>query len=218
MSVIHPSKTAAIYSMLANIIPLYGVLVWDWDIFMVFLLFWFENVVIGVLNVGQMLGFGLKRVIVNKDNPFSLFGIVFMCAFFTLHYGMFTMGHGLFVFALFGDDDFNSSTLPPLADIVQIFVQHNLVWAAITIILAGLFTAFKQFSKSKDALDIKVLMFAPYGRIVVLHVVLIVGGLLAEMLGAPIWALILLIVLKSAYDLLEISLKDNKETKVENAI
>ena len=185
---------------------------------MVFLLFWFENVMIGVFNVAQMLAFGMKRIVINKDNPLSFFGILFICAFFTVHYGLFTMGHGVFVFALFGDDNFDGATLPPLSDIVQIFVQHNLVWAALTIILACGFTAVRQFEKSKDALDVKVLMFAPYGRIIILHVVLIVGGLLAEALGAPIWALILLIVMKSAYDLVAIGFKDKKQDKTENTI
>ncbi len=218
MSVLHPGKTAAIYSVLANAIPLYGVLFWGWDIFMVFVLFWFENVMIGVFNVAQMLAFGMKRIVINKDNPFTFLRILFICAFFTVHYGLFTMGHGVFVFALFGDGDFQSSTLPPLSDIVAVFVQHNLLWAALGIILACAFTAVRQFEKSREELDVKVLMFAPYGRIIILHVVLIVGGLLAEALGAPIWALILLIIMKSAYDLAGLEFSKNKDKPADNTI
>ena len=41
--------------LLSNLIPLYGVLVHDWDVFPIMLLFWSENVVIGVMNVARML-------------------------------------------------------------------------------------------------------------------------------------------------------------------
>jgi len=45
------------------------------------------------------------------------------------------------------------------------------------------------------------IMFRPYGRILILHAAIIIGGLLAQELGAPIWALGFLIVLKTLYDL-----------------
>ena len=45
-------------------------------------------------------------------------------------------------------------------------------------------------------------MTAPYSRVVVLHVTVLVGGFLADSLGAPLGALILLIVLKTVIDLL----------------
>ena len=44
-------------------------------------------------------------------------------------------------------------------------------------------------------------MTAPYGRVVVLHVTVLVGGGLVMALGSPIWALVLLVALKSAIDL-----------------
>lgn len=47
----------------------------------------------------------------------------------------------------------------------------------------------------------EILMFQPYGRVIVLHLVVLLGGMLVEFLGAPIFALILLIVLKIAMDL-----------------
>jgi hypothetical protein len=45
------------------------------------------------------------------------------------------------------------------------------------------------------------LMFRPYGRVVILHVVILFGGAVALFLGAPVIALILLIGLKIKIDL-----------------
>ena len=59
-------------------------------------------------------------------------------------------------------------------------------------------------------------MFAPYGRIVVLHITLIAGVLLVAALGQPIWAIVVLAVVKTLFDLgalgfhLEDAVRDDK--------
>jgi hypothetical protein len=45
------------------------------------------------------------------------------------------------------------------------------------------------------------LMARPYARVMVLHVTILVGGFAAKAAGAPVLALLLLIVLKTAIDL-----------------
>ena len=37
----------------ANLIPLVGVLAWDWSVFHVVVVYWLENVIIGVINILQ---------------------------------------------------------------------------------------------------------------------------------------------------------------------
>ena len=44
-------------------------------------------------------------------------------------------------------------------------------------------------------------MFAPYGRVVVLHLTILIGAFAVAILGAPIGALVVLVVLKTAFDL-----------------
>ena len=41
--------------IVANLVPLYGVFFLDWQIFPILLLFWMENVVVGIFNVFKML-------------------------------------------------------------------------------------------------------------------------------------------------------------------
>ena len=45
---------AAVALVLANLVPLAGVLLWEWSVSSVVILYWFENVVIGVVNVLRM--------------------------------------------------------------------------------------------------------------------------------------------------------------------
>jgi hypothetical protein len=44
-------------------------------------------------------------------------------------------------------------------------------------------------------------MAAPYARVVILHVTIILGAFVVAFLGAPIGALIVLVALKTAFDL-----------------
>ncbi|MEM6781558.1 MAG: DUF6498-containing protein [Pseudomonadota bacterium] len=215
MSLVHPNKLTAFYAILANAIPLYGVLFWDWSIYLIFVLFWFENVVIGFFTLSQIIAFGLKRIIVDRDNPFSFLGILFTGAFFTVHYGIFTMGHGAMIFALFGDGIVDSGEFPEAHQLVEIFMGNNLLWAALLIILASAFAAIRQFSEHRKALNATIIMFSPYGRIIVLHIGLLFGGLAAQALGSPVWMLVLLIALKSAYDLIGFEFKTQAKQQAE---
>ncbi|MGB5541869.1 MAG: DUF6498-containing protein, partial [Gammaproteobacteria bacterium] len=64
--------------ILANCIPLCGVLFFGWDVFALMLQFWFENVVIGVFALLRIATAGQKT---------SIGGRLFLALFFTLHYG-----------------------------------------------------------------------------------------------------------------------------------
>jgi hypothetical protein len=59
-------------------------------------------------------------------------------------------------------------------------------------------------------------MAAPYGRIVVLHVTLIVGGFLIMSLAAPVAGVLLLVALKLGYDLLTLG-RDRRAADVQHA-
>ncbi len=46
-----------LFLIVANLLPVYGVLVWDWNVFAVMFLFWCENVVIGLFGVAKTATF-----------------------------------------------------------------------------------------------------------------------------------------------------------------
>lgn len=84
----------------ANLIPIYGVIVHDWEVFPLIFLYWLENLFLGALQVVRI---GLVPLPPELPRAASLFGKVFMMTFFTVHYGGFCMVHGVFVFAMFSD-------------------------------------------------------------------------------------------------------------------
>jgi len=87
-------RISAIALVAANAVPLIGVLAFQWTVFPILLLYWCENVVVGVFNV-------LRMLCVKPDQPVTWVAKMFLIPFFIVHYGGFAMIHGLFVLTMF---------------------------------------------------------------------------------------------------------------------
>ena len=188
----------------AAVIVAYGVLLLDWSVFVVIALFWFENVVIGVLNVTKMLISGARI------GTLGLIAALALAAFFTVHYGMFTVVHGVFVASLFGKSELGGSLnglFEPLGRMLSYLLSDRDGWFAavgITLLQGAAFFRWWTATREQPA-PLPILMFAPYGRIVVLHVTVIVSGILVGMLQQPVLGALLLVALKLAFDIASVS-------------
>ena len=170
----------------ANLVPVAGVFVLDWAVFPLVLLFWLENVIVGVLNVARMLT-------ARPADPLARVGRLFMAPFFAIHYGGFTLVHGIFVFALFGRG-------APWAETIQ--QTQGVLWAAGALLASHLcsFAANWLGAGEYRSAELKTLMVQPYARVLVLHVTIIFGGMLAKAYGsmAP---LLIVIGCKTLFDM-----------------
>lgn len=200
-----PPKTWPMAVAIAiNLIPIAGVLFWGWSAFALIVLYWLENLVIGVRNVASMwasaiVGGGLKI-------PAALF----FSAFFTFHYGMFCFVHGIFVMAMFGEGEngvFHGDSMLDLASAVRALfaAQPNLMIGFASIALWQI-VQFILFLVRGDAgrTNPLELMGAPYPRIIVLHAAIIFGGFLLMALNVPAAGYVVLALVKTAYDVAEI--------------
>ncbi|HTN49640.1 MAG TPA: DUF6498-containing protein [Burkholderiaceae bacterium] len=192
----------AALAILSAAIIAYGVLALGWPVFVVMALFWFENVAIGGFNVLRMLVSGARL------GGTGLLGALFMAAFFTVHYGLFTAVHGVFVVMFFGGaemrDAMQGGLTGPLLQMGERLLTDRQNWIALLAIVAVHAVAFLQWlAATRDRPPSpRELMGAPYGRIVVLHLTLIAFGFLVMVLKTPVLGALLLIALKLAYDLL----------------
>lgn len=189
-----------VLSVLAAAIVAYGVLVLDWSVFVVVALFWFENVVIGMLNVAKMLISGARI------GGVALIGALALAAFFTVHYGLFTVAHGVFVVGLFGEPEIGKSTagfFAPLSRMIGYLFADRDAWFAAILITMLQGAAFVRWlgSTNHQIENLAALMFAPYGRIVILHITVIASGILVLALKAPVAGALLLVALKLVFDL-----------------
>lgn len=175
--------TASVYFLvLVNLMPIAGVILFGWDVATIMAIYWLENVILGVLNIPKMWacsgGIGEK---------------LFITIFFSFHYGMFCWGHMSFL-----NDMFDTQAIfDGLLD------GGPILWTAISLTASHFFSMIVNFFAKKEYIDRQAAlqMFAPYARIMALHVVLIFGGFLVMLFGAPLFALILLIGIKIVMDL-----------------
>ena len=184
-------RASSIVLILANLFPLAGVLLLDWRVFDILILYWVENVVIGILNVVRM---ALTR---EHDRWFLM-------PFFVVHYGLFCFAHLTAIMTIFDPSGGTDAAWGLFFGTPAAEVMSSPLWiAAGAIALSHLFSFFGNFIAGGEytRTSARELMTRPYGRIVVLHVAVIFGAALIEWLGSPVGMLLALIAAKTALDL-----------------
>src|SRR5687768_15241830 len=99
------SPLAVATLLVANLVPLVGVLFFGWDVAMILIAYWLENGIVGIFNVAKIvLAKGPSTQSVRARVCFagesSSNGV--LAAFFAIHYGFFWLVHGVFVVLLTG--------------------------------------------------------------------------------------------------------------------
>jgi hypothetical protein len=183
---------SALVLVAVNALPLVGVLALHWSVFSVMLLYWCENVVVGAFNVLRMLAAESQNAAANVFK-------VFLIPFFIFHYGMFTMVHGVFVLLLFGP---GGSAAPSVARFVAAVRGAGIGFAVVAMLASHGFSFVHNYLAGGEfrRASVQQLMAQPYARVMVLHFTILLGGFAAKAAGAPVLALLLLIVLKTAID------------------
>jgi hypothetical protein len=187
----------------ANLVALYGILRHGWDVFPLILLYWIENVVIGVLNVARML-------CVDPEDRATWLGKLFTVPFFCVHYGMFTAIHGSILLGVFGKG-YETRGFSPVPAATQAVVDYGLGIAVAAVAASHLFSFLWNYLWRGEfrRASVSDLMEQPYHRVVLLHLVILAGGFAVAALGSPLWALVPLVAVKIALDV-RAHLKEHK--------
>ncbi len=183
-----PALTSTLFLVLANIVPLLGAIFFDWHTGEILVLYWAENLVIGLYHIIKMLTAPLGPN-PNQNMSDQVVKLI-TTGFFALHYGFFCVGHGVFVFVLTAFTDEKVSFLTIVLGLFTLFISHG-------ISLLNNYFGKKEYLKTTTG----ALLFAPYQRIVTMHIVILIGGAITLFLNLPLAALIVLIVLKTSIDL-----------------
>jgi hypothetical protein len=188
--------------VLVNLLPLAGVLLFDWDVAGLMVLYWSENLVLGFYTLARMLA----------KSPL---GGAALGLFFCIHYGGFCAVHGLFIVTMLMDENFSPLAGDPwplflvfpqllLNVVTQVLANAPPEWmfafAALFLSHGVSFVLNFLLGPEREEVTLSSLMGAPYGRIVVLHVAIIAGGIAVIALGQPVGMLIVLVLVKLGLD------------------
>jgi len=218
------SAGAVVALVAANLLPLIGVLWFGWSMWTILTIYWVENGIVGLFNV-------LKIAAVS--GPGKL-GVI---PFFVIHYGMFWFVHGIFILTLPTFVPFTDAALPgnvplppgaiPYDGAVTGFPATtssgadfgNVAFAAVVLLIShGLSYAFNFIGRGEyRRTTAMALMFAPYRRVVILHLTIIFGAFAVVLLGAQVLPLVILVALKTAVDL-GFHLREHRATEGPGAV
>lgn len=223
------TTSSAIVLVAFNLIPLAGVLFWGWNVATLLVLYWVENGIVGILNVPKILlargpaepGVGALRI-----NGRASTSNVGAAMFFLIHYGIFWVVHGIFVFSLPAFASFASGglgglgTFQPVApgDLGGAFPgsmgaassagvrwpdMTAVAWGALGLAISHGASFVVNYLGRREYLRVSPgrQMFAPYGRLVILHLAILLGAFVSLVIGSPVGALVVLVILKTIVDL-----------------
>lgn len=187
--------------MLANAVPLVGVVAFGWDLHSLLVVYWLEGGVVGASFWAKI------RRAEGEDDPDELAELFLdreylesfvgesrddVARYFAGHYGWFWVGHGVFVLAFF-----------PL--LFPMDLADPATVATATLALGGYhalsyridFVGRREYERKGPVR----LMAEPYGRVTVLHVTVVFGALGVAAVGSPVGLLVVLVLAKTAMDL-----------------
>ena len=187
--------------LVANAVPLVGVVAFGWSAHALLVIYWLESAVVGASFYAKI------RRARGEDDPAALPSMSFndraiesfvgeesatIARFYLTHYGGFWAIHGFFVLA-FG------LAMPALR------VADPLVVAVAVLPLAGYHVVSYRSNfvgdREYERVGPVTMMVEPYRRVLVLHVTVVLGAFAVAALGTPFGMVALLVVLKTALDL-----------------
>jgi hypothetical protein len=131
--------------------------------------------------------------------------------FFLLHYGLFCSGHGAFLMLMM---QFSGDMMRPDSALFSEFGAFSVAWSlvsadaslwwsvvAMVALQAGAFVLFWLWPGTWRTANPFRQMFEPYGRIVVMHMTIMLATIPVLLFGAPVLAVLALAVLKTGLDL-----------------
>jgi Family of unknown function (DUF6498) len=207
--------------LVANLIPLFGVLLWNWDTFQLLMLYWMETVIVAFWALMRLarLPEDQQPPIVdregNRSGEFSLVG------FFALHSGVFITVHLVFLWALF-----SQAWLKKVHGVASFFSELfivNGIWFVLLLFFAANWISYlvdgrtalgrhfdntvtkiverrRNVRELTPSAPVLAIVGSLYARIVILQIAIIAGAWFAQSYGS-VAPLLLVIGLKILIDL-----------------
>lgn len=191
----------------ANLFPLFGVFFFDWDAIMIVMFYCIETFIIGLFNIAKMIKSEAeipKEHLQEDESQISqpnnlgnnpAFKVA-MALFFFVHYNFFVIGQTVVIVLL------STQALDIVLNLNN-FISYEFIINVLLIIFSHAYSYKKNYLGKEEYKKqaITTLMFAPYKRVYIQQLAVILGFFLIILFHGPIGVLILLIGLKLIFDI-----------------
>ena len=198
-----PSSTWLLVAV--NLVPIAGVLFWNWHVRDVIFLYWIENLIIGAFNVLRIFcavpdtSRAEARGVTMKRGEIFV-GKAALAAFFVLHYGGFCYGHGEFLAGIFLEPGQRARDIGALFR--ELLSEHGAKLAVLAIAASHAYSFFRNYLGRGEfrGVDVGEMMFRPYKRVVVTHIFIMAGGFFLIATRNSLVAMVIFVALKIGFD------------------
>lgn len=209
----HPlTQPGALILFAANAVPIVGVLLWNWDAFLLLVLYWMETAAIGFWTV-WLIGKAPDRTIGPYSEGRSSGATI---GFIVLHAGMFMTVHFVLLWALFAGDW--KAKVHDVVGFIRVVVIGQGLWFPLLVLFVarGITPVLSVYGPRRDARAQRVagatspvpnpwhrdgILYTLYARIIVMQIALIFSSFIVDLFPAGALApLVLLIAIKTAID------------------
>lgn len=190
----------------ANLVPLVGAVFLGWNVGAIVVLYWFECVIVGVLNVPKMALANGGRATSGASAVVGVFLYkVVAIPFFALQYSAFLFVSGvaaLYLAVASGGSEPPTNFSPGAYFALIKLPIAGLIVAAISLLLSHL-VSFNDFLVRRDyeGIDPISQMGAAYPRVFMLLVTALASGAVIVVMGSPVWAVATFVIGKTLLDL-----------------
>lgn len=205
---------ASILLVLTNLVPLIGVIWWGWDAFLLLMLYWMETAIIAFWTYVGIATLPRGTGAAEQSLAGRIAARVGLLLFFMFHSGVFMGVHFMFLWTLFAGHWARKIYGPE--DFVREIVLQTGLWLPLVFmfLVRGFSFGFERLragpfmqitvapanSPPRSSLDVGSIVAALYARIVVMHIVILLGAWLTLAAGADRGPIVLLVVLKTLAD------------------
>ena len=162
---------------LTSIVLILGLLFYEWSFISVFLIYWIENVVIGIFNVLRMQK---VEFFSDSEQAIPITGELYtpnkrgkLISLFLIHYGFFVVGHGAGLLIICG-----FIKKMNLEEVYSLEVNLiALVIGVVGVLLTHVISYHRILSQGKK-FRVRGLFFRPYKRVIILHLMVLAGSMI----------------------------------------
>jgi hypothetical protein len=203
----------ALATLVINLIPLYGVLYWDWETFQLLMLYWIETVMIAFWTIRRLAllpGDQMPRARIKKADSVEFS----MASFVTLHAGIFITVHFVLLWAFFSYSWFKK--VHGVGSFFFELLVANGIWAALLLMAVVHWVSFRTDPLVADARhgatiglvhaqqstgeqSVTPIVLGLYARIFIMQIAILLGAWLSGFSGS-LAPLVIVIALKTLLD------------------